>query len=261
VLFGSGLPGFAGAFRAISVDGAEATVGSPVRTIAVDREFFSALEMPVAAGRPFDSGDLGTDGSVAIVDESFARQVFGRESPIGRRVQPRLSSRPQGPEVTIVGVVPDLGGDVGGSDGRLGILYRLARPGEVHPLELGVLVAGDPEAFAPQLQQITATLSPSLRLTRVQSLDAFGEDERRSYRMVLAALGLVSSIALLLSTVGIHSLMSFAVSQRTREIGIRTALGAGPRRIVVSIFSRAVAQLCAGVVLGGAVALAFPTAL
>ena len=108
----------------------------------------------------------------------------------------------------------------------------------------------DPEAFAPRLRRIAAEVDPTIRLTDVQPLSQIGGAEAKSNWALTYVAWLVSFIVLLLSATGIHALMSFTVARRTREIGIRTALGASPRSIVGGIFSRALLQMSAGVVVG-----------
>ena len=108
----------------------------------------------------------------------------------------------------------------------------------------------DPDAFAPRLRDIAASVDPTIGVMDVQPLTRAGGGEAVSNWALTSVAWLVSFIVLLLSATGIHSLMAFTVARRTREIGIRVALGASPRRIVVGIFSRAFLQITAGVLAG-----------
>jgi hypothetical protein len=112
----------------------------------------------------------------------------------------------------------------------------------------------DPEAFAARLRAVAADVDPTIRLTDVQPLARVGGGEAAMNWTLTSVAWLVSSIVLLLAATGIHSLMSFTVARRTREIGIRAALGAGPGRIVAGIFSRAFLQVGAGVLAGSGLA-------
>jgi hypothetical protein len=112
----------------------------------------------------------------------------------------------------------------------------------------------DPEAFATRLRTLAAEVDPTIRLTNVQPLAGAGGGEAKTNWALTGVAWLISFIVLLLSATGIHSLMSFTVARRTREIGIRAALGARPGRIVVGIFSRAFLQIGAGVIAGSALA-------
>src|SRR5262245_66566879 len=113
---------------------------------------------------------------------------------------------------------------------------------------------GAPVTFARRLPEVAAAVDPDLQLRNVLSLDEALRQEQWIRRMEAAALGGVSLSVLLLSSAGIYALMSFTVSQRRKEIGIRIALGADRKRIITSIFSRALGQLAVGASLGVAAA-------
>jgi ABC-type antimicrobial peptide transport system permease subunit len=122
-------------------------------------------------------------------------------------------------------------------------------------VRLAVRVRGTaPENLAGRLREITAALDPDLRLQEISPLDEVYRETRRGLHMGTLALAIVTLSVVLLSSAGIYALMSFTVSQRRREIGIRTALGAEPGRLLRSIFSRAARQLAIGVAVGLAVA-------
>jgi ABC-type antimicrobial peptide transport system permease subunit len=110
----------------------------------------------------------------------------------------------------------------------------------------------DPEAFAQRLRSVAAEVDPTIRLTEVKPLTDAGGGEAQGNWALTSVVGLISFIVLLLSATGIHSLMSFTVARRTREIGIRAALGANSGRIVAGIFGRAFLQVSAGLLAGSA---------
>ena len=110
------------------------------------------------------------------------------------------------------------------------------------------------DAFAARLRSVAADVDPMIRLTHVQPLAGVGGSEATINWALTAVAWLISFLVLLLSATGIHSLMSFTVARRTREIGIRAALGASPGRIVAGIFSRAFLQISAGVLAGSGLA-------
>jgi ABC-type antimicrobial peptide transport system permease subunit len=132
-------------------------------------------------------------------------------------------------------------------------MYRPSLPLVGRAGQLAVRVR-DPEAFATRLRTIAAEVDPTIRLITVQPLANAGGGEARMNWALTSVAWLVGFIVLLLSASGIHALMSFTVARRTREIGIRAALGAGRGRIVAGIFSRAFLQIGAGVVGGSALA-------
>jgi ABC-type antimicrobial peptide transport system permease subunit len=108
--------------------------------------------------------------------------------------------------------------------------------------------------FAGRLREIATALDPTLRLHEIRPLDEVLRKEQRATRLGALGLALVTLSVLLLSAAGIYALMSFTVAQRRREIGIRSALGAEPRQLLVSIFARALRQLAIGVVIGAVAA-------
>ena len=112
----------------------------------------------------------------------------------------------------------------------------------------------DPGEFATRLRALAAEVDPTIRLTDVQPLGQVGGGEAKINWALTSVAWLVGFIVLLLSATGIHSLMAFTVARRTREIGIRVALGARPGRIVAGIFSRAFVQISAGILAGSGLA-------
>ena len=109
-----------------------------------------------------------------------------------------------------------------------------------------------PEVFTERLRALAAEVDPTIRLIAVKPLTSAGGGEAQTNWALTAVAWLVSLIVLLLSATGIHALMSFIVARRTREIGIRSALGAQPGRIIAGIFGRAFLQVSAGLVAGSA---------
>jgi len=226
----------------------------------VSRGYFGAFGTSIVAGRgfaPFEYEPLG--GRVLIVNESFARNVFGPRNPVGQRV--RLLSYPSeltlfGVDTTqwleIVGVVKDFGRQPLRPEEQ-SVMYRPTLPGGGPASNLVVRVR-DPNAFAMRLRTIAAEVDPRIGLTGVQQLGRVGGEQARINWTLTVVAWLVAFIVLLLSATGIHALMSFTVSRRTREIGIRAALGAHHGRLVAAIFSRAFLQIGAGIAVGSGIA-------
>jgi hypothetical protein len=192
---------------------------------------------------------------VLLVNDAFARHVFGGRNPIGQRVRivKGEDSRDTGEQwYEVVGMVRNFGWQLPEPQEQ-SAMYRPALP--TADGRLGIVVrAHDPEGFADRLRQIAADVDPTIRLTRVQPLARIGGGEAQINWALTSVAWLLSFIVLLLSATGIHALMSFTVARRTREIGIRAALGAHPRVIVTGIFSRAFLQIGAGVLVGSGLA-------
>jgi predicted permease len=232
----------------------------PVRFNRVDIHFFRALDVPILAGRGFEPADIAPagdgaatprEGSAIVVNQSFALRIFGGDA-LGRRIRYADGGR----SYEIVGIVRDFPAGVspGMNDSPLRI-YHPAAVGEVQPVTMTLRIrGGPPSTFAPRLSEVAAAVDADLQLRDLVSLDEALRREQWIRRMEAAVLGGVSLSVLLLSSAGIYALMSFAVSQRRKEIGIRIALGADRKRIIASVFSRALAQLAVGAGLGAAAA-------
>jgi putative ABC transport system permease protein len=224
--------------------------------VSVSRGFFGAFGTSVTAGRDFALNEFSNpDARVVIVNQAFATNAFGPRNAIGQRIQigegeVRLGVEDQWFE--IVGVVKNFGWQLQSATEQSAI-YLPAPSGGGRAAQLAVRVR-DPLAFAQRLRNIAADVDPTIRLASVQPLTKVGGGEAEANWTLTAIAWLIGFIVLLLSATGIHALMSFTVSRRTREIGIRVALGAHPRRIVTGIFARAFLQVGAGVVVGSALA-------
>lgn len=239
----------------IEVDAAAGAPAMGLRwsTLAhVSPDFFATFGSAVVAGRNFSPLDLER-GNVLIVNQSFTRLVLGDHNPLGQRI--RIARGEDGAAADdgwyeVVGVVRDVG-------------WQMPEPSEqaamYHPslLQPGTTVSvavqtHDPKGFAPRLRILANAVDPEMQLTDVRLLsDVGGRGATLTWTMASVA-GVVSLLVLLLSASGIHALMSFIVARRTREIGIRVALGSPPRRIVSGIFTRAFLQIATGILAGSA---------
>jgi predicted permease len=240
------------------------TTGAPTTGIRastlvhVSRGFFAAFGTSVVAGRDFEPHDFET-GRVLIVNESFTRHVFGGRNPIGQRI--RIVSGDSDTVVDIESVVGEEWCEIVGMVKDFGwqstlpheqsAMYRpsLALVGRADHLAVRVR---DPEAFAARLRTVAAAVDPTIQLTNIQGLANAG-GATLSWTLTAVAWS-ITFVVLLLSATGIHSLMSFTVARRTREIGIRVGLGAPSGRIVAGIFSRAFLQIGAGMLAGSGLA-------
>jgi len=241
----------------IEVDTKTGAPATSVRTstlVHVSPGFFATFGTSVVAGRNFAPLDFET-GRVLIVNQSFARYVLGERNPIGQRI--RIVSGEDDSVAgeawyEVVGMVKDFGWQLP-LPHEQSAMYRPRLPMPGADVSLAVRVR-DPEAFATRLRTVASGVDPTIRLTDVQPLAQVGGGEARMNWVLTAVAWLISFIVLLLSATGIHALMSFTVTRRTREIGIRAALGARPGRIVAGIFSRAILQISAGVLAGSGLA-------
>jgi predicted permease len=224
--------------------------------VHVSGGFFDTFGTSVVAGRDFAPLDFET-GRVMIVNESFTRHVFGARNAIGQRVRivsGEIDAVAGEQWYEIVGVVRDFGWQLPRPEEQ-SAMYLPSLPVLGRAGQLAVRVR-DPEEFATRLRTVAAEVDPTIQLSGVKPLARAGGGEAEMNWTLTAVAWLISFIVLLLSATGIHALMSFTVARRTREIGIRAALGAHPRRIVAGIFRRAFLQIGLGLVAGsGLVAL------
>jgi hypothetical protein len=243
------------------VEGRDRTGDAPyVQTTRVAVNFFDTFQAPIVAGRAFTAADLAPDRNVAIVDQAFVRQALGGpdgvEDPIGRRLrQPARNGEAAGPWIEIVGVVRDLTVDIN-KNMYDSVVYRPAAADAVHPIRIAVHAKNNPTAMLSRLRVIGSEVDASMRLDTVMTLDKAGAMDRVALDFFLRILAGIGGVAVVLATAGVYALMSFTVARRTSEIGIRLALGADARRIMLSTFGRALLQITAGLIAGGIPAFA-----
>jgi predicted permease len=228
----------------------------------VHPSYFDVLGAPILAGRGFQAADLAPGARVAIVDQGFVDRVLLGRNPIGRRVRIGDGSTPPDgpgadalPWLEIVGVVKELGMNNAAETIRGAGLYLPAAPGSGFAPQMVIHAQGDPMALVPRLRAIAGRVDPTLRLTEFQRVDRVADDLLWVLGMVVRTTLVMTAVALLLSLAGIYAVLSFTVARRTREIGVRVALGASPRRVLAATFRRPLTQVGFGIV-GGAVLIA-----
>jgi hypothetical protein len=220
--------------------------GHRVGSAAVDPNYLDVFGVSMLSGRWFHSSEARPDAHVAVVNKAFVDRVLGGKNPIGRRLRYVWGASPE-TWFEIIGVAPDMGTNSGW--GPAGIYRPLVRKG-AYPLNAAVHVHGDPMAFAPRLRAILTDVDVTLRPAELMPLRDVVNPEVAFHTFWVRMTTIVSAIVLLLSLTAIYAVMSFAVSRRTREIGVRVALGGSPRRIVGAVFAQPLRQLGLGLVAG-----------
>ena len=215
-------------------------------------DLFDVFGVQMVAGRNFAPSDLGADN--VVINRSFATMYLPEVNPIGLRFHFPDDRNPTAAKrwFEIVGVVADFPAFPPNltRDGEPTI-YRPVAMGEINNALLSVRFSGPaPDTFINRLREIGAEVDPALQLRDAMLLGDFYADGRAAWRSMAYAISLITLAVLLLSAAGIYALMSFTVAQRTREIGIRTALGAHPRRVLMGVFGRAAWQVGTGVLVG-----------
>lgn len=227
--------------------------GHLVRYNRVATNFFGAFEVPVLLGRGFDAADAGAER--IVISRTLAETVFGAGNPLGRRIKYVGRSREAivdnvaiGRWLEIVGVVADF---PAGQVEPTGRVYHPAPAAQLYPATIAVRVRGDsPEGFADALRGASAAVNPNLQIRDISTPELAVRREQGMFRLIGATVGLAMTSVIILSAAGIYALMSFTVTRRRREIGIRAALGADRNRLLAGIFARAAAQLGSGAAVG-----------
>jgi putative ABC transport system permease protein len=231
-------------------DGVAGSRQAVVRANAVEATFFDAFDMGMVAGRIFDR----TPGRTAqvVVNRALARHLAGDGNPLGWRLRDgpsRDALAESGPWQEIVGVVDDQHASNGHRT-----LYRPLPEGQ-HPLTLSMKLTSGSPLVAQRLRDLGTDIDMDLRVSKIRSLADVERDSTRGVYLVGLMLGSGALSVLLLSAAGIYALMSFTVARRRREIGIRSALGAGATWLLVGILGRAARQIGIGAVAGVLLAL------
>lgn len=257
VTFANILPGMEQGTRRAEVEvfpGALPRITGVLRTASVGPGFFAAFDKPILAGRDFYSGDHAPNTSPVIVNESFARRYLGGASPVGHRVRyPAPDSATPNPWFEIVGMVRDIG--MTPTDfGEAPFMFHAASPASAYPLTMAVRVS-NPLALASRVSAIASGLDPRLRLYEMRPLEDVAWRVDIPQMVIAGALVGVVSLGLFLSAAGIFSLVSVSIARRTREIGLRSALGASPSRLLGGVMRRATVLVGSGLVAGNVVVL------
>jgi len=218
----------------------------------VSAGYFGAMGGRLVSGRPFTEGDRSDAQPVAVINEAGVKRFFGDRPPLGQRL------RMWGAERTIVGVVGNERFKGLGEETPPAVYYPLTQaPSFAGSYSLLVRYAGDPNAIAPSVRAAVRELDPALPLFAVEPLAQTISDSLGQRRFTMVVLGVFAAMALLLSIVGVHGVLSYAVAQRQREIGIRMALGADVPTVRGMILSQGALLAGIGLAIGltGAVGL------
>ena len=238
-------------------------VGRPVETDidrrpdaelrVVSTDYFRALGIRVLNGREFTEQDTPTATKVAIVNDELVRRYFPGENPIGQR----LAIDPDNP-LTIVGVVRSVR-EVGLDQDLLAEFYLPATqaPEGLGAMAFVVSTSGDTEALSRQVREVVRGIAPQQPVYALATMGSIVRESLGSRRLLLMLLGLFAGLALVLSAAGVYGVMSYGVTQRQREIGIRIALGAKFGNVTGMILRDVASVAAAGIGVGLAAALAF----
>jgi putative ABC transport system permease protein len=222
---------------------------------SVTPDYFKAMGISLVRGRFFEARD--TDGAppVAIVDESLAQTYWPSQDPIGKRLHAGGSGNSKAPWITVIGVVRHVRNRTLEARSRVEV-YLPENQNPYSAMTLAVLVPGNPMNLVPTIQREVAAMDPDLPVYRVRTMsEVMGESlERR--RLALILLGGFAGLALLLASIGIYGVTSYAVAQRRVEIGLRMALGADRSQVLRMMIGNGMTTIAIGLAIGLILALA-----
>jgi len=259
VTLSDGLPAAGNGALAIAVEG---TTYQTDRDYPIVREgivtpgYFETFQTPVLQGREFTFADRADRPGVAIVNQSFVRAYFPDGEALGRRIKKRPTDQ-SNPWLTIVGVVPDLlmQGIGNQNQSPAGYYIPIAQSDVTNFVSIGIRSRTDPAALTPDVRAAVAALDDNLAIYNVLTMEEVIRRQTWFYTVFGTFFMAFGCIALLLAVAGLYGVMSFSVTQRTREMGIRTALGARGSQLVQLVMRRATIQLAVGLALGVALGL------
>jgi putative ABC transport system permease protein len=226
-----------------------------------DSHFLRTLGIPLVRGRDFSESDSATTPSVALISQELERQYFPAEDPIGRRIHigpPQFLHIPPGAiitdssDVTIIGVISDFrnSGLTSAPKPQIIVLYSQ------HPLvnygfkDIAIRTASDPHALVPEITQQLHALDADMPFAQVRTIDEVVEQQTGSQRFTTLLLGLFAAAGLALATIGIYGVVSFLVSQRSRELAVRVAVGASAKNILWLVLREGLGMAALGASMG-----------
>ncbi len=226
-------------------------------------DFFQAMGIPLLQGRDFteqdnrerlrgasSGNDWGAGLNAIIIDEEFAKRYWPNQNPLGQRVRIPFGEREKQPVVTVVGVVGRIKENRLSEQGGLAQAYFPIYQQPLQNLAVVVKTASDPAAMLTTMRRQVSLLDPALPIFGIYTMKEMRDHNVAPDRLNLGLLGAFAVLALVLASIGLYGLLSFTVTQRQREIGIRMALGAGRFDVLNLVVGQGMQLIVAGVVIG-----------
>jgi predicted permease len=213
--------------------------------------YFRVIGLPIIAGRDFGPQDRAGSGRVAIISEDAARYWFRGANPIGKRIGQGAS----GPtDIEVIGVVKNAK-YLAVREKTLRIMYRPLAQEPSSPMALQVRTAGNSQGITPYVLRAVQAVDSHVPLFNVQTIEARIDESLAQERLVSTLATILGVLGTMLAAIGLYSLVDYSVVQRTREIGMRMALGATRGNILATVLRRAFVIILAGVAVGAPLSL------
>jgi putative ABC transport system permease protein len=221
----------------------------------VTPDYFRVMRMPLLRGRAFTTNDRANQPRSVIIDESLAQKYFPGKDPIGQQIDDNQSDEKNPPPLTIVGVVPRTRSEAAGEDNVEQYRWpQMTFAAEQVPNRSNMLVvrvkSGNPLALVPAIKRELQALDPDQAFADISTMENNIAKSLSSRRMMMSLLGAFAGIALLLASVGLYGVMALTVTQRTRELGIRLALGAQRADVFRLVLSQGMLLVVSGLMIG-----------
>ena len=222
--------------------------------ISVRGDYFTALRIPILAGRAYDATDRPEGDERAIINETAARRFFPSGDAVGRRI--RIGPNPNGAWITIVGIAGDIRNAGVDLPPKPTIYANQRQEAWEHSVSVVLRTTGDPMAAAGALRSAVKRADPALALRNIKPLDAVIGSSLAARRFSLGLASSFAVIALILAAVGVYGVLAYSVTSRTKEFGVRLALGSTARAVLMLVVREGVTWATLGLVVGVAVAIA-----
>ncbi|HEY3287487.1 MAG TPA: ABC transporter permease [Gemmatimonadaceae bacterium] len=216
----------------------------------VSASYAEALRIPLVRGRVLSAFDREDATPVALLSESAAKRLWPGQSAVGKRLRTRALDGDAGRWIEVVGVVADVRGNPLATRDPGPVLYVPARQWPARSMTLVVRAGGDPEALMPGIRREIAALDSRLAAGEVATMPRVVASATSPQSATAGMLAVAAIVALLMSAAGTYGVVAYGVAQRTREFGVRIALGAAPADIVRLVLRQSATLAVAGVVLG-----------
>jgi putative ABC transport system permease protein len=231
--------------------------GGPIENIdyyqIVSKDYFQTMGIRLMEGRLFDARDAAGAPDVIIINQTMAHTFYGNQSPLGRRIQPGMS----GPYCTVIGVVEDVknAGIDRPTGTELYLPYDQKQGSGTGSAYVVLRGKGDPSSLTGAARGEVQAIDPTIPVADVRLMEDVLASAQSRPRFLTLLLTLFSSIALIIATVGIYGVISYSVAQRSKEFGLRIALGAQPMNILGLVLKQGILLTVVGVAVGVASAL------